>query len=332
MKTLLQLLLLVATLLPARAWASQRLCVYDPVGRVGDYFTLLQELAVDAAAWGVDLSLQPYTDEATATRDYGARQCDGVLATGVRLQGYNNFPTSIEAIGALPTYALLKEMIRTITTSDAASRKMVKGEHETVGIVPAGAVYFFVRDRQKDTVPELAGIRIATMDYDKASPMMVDRVGAVRVPADLHSIGPRFNNGDADACYVSAAVYKPFELWRGLEPRGGIVKLTLAQATLQLMVRSSAFPADFGARSRAWFLDHFDAALAPTLKAEAAIPARYWIPVAPAAEPEFDELFQAVRVQLRDAVGAYDPMMLSVMRKLRCHADPARSECAEQRE
>lgn len=319
-------------LLPRLGWsASHRLCVYDPVGRVGDYFGLLQKYSLEASTWGVDLELQPYTDEATATRDYEAGSCEGVLATGVRLQRFNNFPSSIEAIGALPTYVHLEDMIRTITTSDAASRKMVKGEHETVGIVPAGAVYFFVRDRNRDTVAELAGLRIATMDYDKASPKMVDRVGAVRVPADLHSIGPRFNNGDADACYVSAAVYQPFELWRGLDPSGGIVRLTLAQATLQLMVRSAGFPADFGARSRAWFLEHFDDALAPTRKAEASIPHKYWIDVPVSAMPDFEELFQGVRLQLRDS-GAYDPMMLTVMRKLRCHLESKRAECGEQKE
>jgi hypothetical protein len=311
--------------------ASHRICVYDPVGRVGDYFALLQDFSLEASTWGVAIELQPYTDEATAARDYEAGHCDGVLATGVRLQRLNNFPSTIEAIGALPTYPLLKEMIRTLATSEAASRKMLKGEHETVGIVPAGAVYFFVRDRRRDTVQELAGLRIATMDYDKASPAMVDRVGATRVPADLHSIGPRFNNGDADACYVSAAVYQPFELWRGLGTQGGIVRLTLAQATLQLMVRAPLYPAGFGARSRAWFLDQFDRALAPTLKAEAGIPAKSWIDLPASSMPDFDELFQSVRVQLRDA-GAYDPMMLSVMRKLRCHATPSRAECGEQRE
>ena len=30
------------------------------------------------------------------------------------------------------------------------------------------------------------------------------------VPADLGSLGPMFNNGDVDACYVSAPAYAPF--------------------------------------------------------------------------------------------------------------------------
>jgi hypothetical protein len=97
------------------------------------------------------------------------------------------------------------------------------------------------------------------------------------------------------------------------------------------MVRAPLYPAGFGARSRAWFLDQFDRALAPTLKAEAGIPAKSWIDLPASSMPDFDELFQSVRVQLRDA-GAYDPMMLSVMRKLRCHATPSRAECGEQRE
>lgn len=328
------LLSLLASLLPGVAWAeSRRVCVYDPVGRVGDYYRLLQDFAVEVATWGgVSLELVPYTDEETAARDYEAGQCDGVLATGVRLQRFNKFPSTIEAIGAVPDYGQLKEMVTTLTTSETASRKLVNGDQETVGFLPVGAALFFVRDRTRDSVPELAGLRIATMDYDKASPRMVDRVGAIRVPADLHSIGPKFNNGDVDACYVSAAVYQPFELWRGLEPKGGIVRLPLAQATLQLLVRRSRFPEGFGAHSRTWFLGRFDQALAVVKKAEAAIPAKYWIDLPPSAVPGFDALFQEVRIQLRDEVGAYDASMLTVMRKLRCRHDPTRAECGEQRE
>ena len=37
------------------------------------------------------------------------------------------------------------------------------------------------------------------MDYDKPSVVMVEKIGAIMVPADLGSIGPKFNNGDVDA-------------------------------------------------------------------------------------------------------------------------------------
>ena len=96
------------------------------------------------------------------------------------------------------------------------------------------------------SISDPEGKRIATMDYDKAAPVMVDRVGAIMVPADLGSIGPKFNNGDVDACYVSAPAYAPFELHRGLGANGGVIKYPIAQATLQLMVRHEKFPEAFG--------------------------------------------------------------------------------------
>lgn len=316
---------------PAAA-ETRSLCVYDPAGRSGDYFALMSKYATQASTWGVELEVKPYTDEETAAKDYEAGQCDGVVATGVRLQRFNRFSSSIEAIGGLPDYAQLKQMIGTLTGSASAAAMLSQDGNTTVGFVPIGAVYLFVRDRGVDTVQELAGKRIATMDYDKASLFMVDRVGAIVVPADLGSIGPKFNNGDVDACYVSAPAYRPFELNRGLGTKGGILKAPLAQATLQVMLRESRFPAGFVEKSRADLAARFDDALALITKAEADIPAQYWVEIPKDRLVEWDALFQGVRVQLRDDKKAYDGRMLKVMKQLRCAKDPARSECAETKE
>lgn len=320
---------LFATSPPAAAVGTE-ICVYDPGGRSGSAFKLMQDLATEAATWGAEVSLKPYTDEETAAKDYEAGACAGVVATGVRLQRFNRFPSTIEAVGALPTYDLLQGMVNTLAQYESAAAKLTSGEHQTVGFIPVGAVYLFVRDRQIDTVGELAGKRIATLDYDKPSVTMVNRVGAIMVPADLGSVGPKFNNGDVDACYASAPMYQPFELFRGLQPNGGIVRLPLAQATLQVMIRSESFPSGFGKQARTYLASRFDDAIAEVQQAEAAIPSAMWIDIDAAAVPGFEQMFQAVRIKLRDEVGAYDPSMLSAMRKLRCKKDPARGECAEQ--
>ena len=204
------------------AASAQSICVFDPAGKAGDYYRLLDQYALEASSWGVSLDVKVYTDEETAVKDYEAKQCDAVVATGVRLARFNNFPTSIEAIGALPTYPLLKSMVKTLATSGGAAKMMTKSGNATVGIIPIGAVYVLVRDRNIDTVEELAGKKIATMDYDKPSVVMVEKIGAIMVPADLGSIGPKFNNGDVDACYISAPAYQPFELWKGLGDKGGL--------------------------------------------------------------------------------------------------------------
>ncbi|MBX2798490.1 MAG: hypothetical protein KTR31_12490 [Myxococcales bacterium] len=223
-------------------------------------------------------------------------------------------------------------MVTTLATSKGAAGKLSQDGNTTIGFIPVGAVYLFVRDRNVDSVSELAGKRIATMDYDKASVFMVNRVGAIVVPADLGSIGPKFNNGDVDACYVSAPAFRPFELHRGLGSTGGVIKSPLAQATLQVMIRESRFPEGFVTKARADLLGRFDTAMRFIEKAEADVPSQYWVDVPPATEASWSELFQDVRVALRDERGAYDGAMLKVMKQLRCSANGSRSECAENRE
>lgn len=326
-RTLLLFALMLAAL-PARA---QTVCVYDPAGRSGDYFRMMEAFALEARAWGATIEPRPYTDEETAAKDYEAGACDGVLATGVRLQRFNRFPSTLEAMGAVPTYAILEQMITSLATYESAAARLTSGDHETVGFIPVGAVYLFVRDRGVDTVPELAGKRIATMDYDLAAPTMVERVGGIMVPADLGSIGPKFNNGDVDAAYMSAPGYQPFELWRGLESGGGVLRTPLAQATLQLLVRKSAFPEGFGSKARKHFAGRFDEALALVEKAEAGIEAKYWVDMPPERVAEWSRMFRDVRVTLREG-GAYDGTMLSALKTLRCSADRTRAECADNRE
>lgn len=325
-----RLLAAAALFLSTPAFAAD-VCVYDPAGKAGEFFRMMEEFALEASTWGTPVAVKAYTDEETATKDYEAGQCQGVVATGVRLQRFNRFPSTVEAMGALPDYGLLKELLSTVTNSDAAAKKLARDGHETVGFIPVGAVYLFVRDRNVDTVAELAGKRIATMDYDAAAPALVDKVGAIRVSADLGTIGPKFNNGAVDAAYISAPAYAPFEMQRGLGDNGGVIRSPLAQATLQVMVKQAAFGPDFGKKARGWFLGRFDTAVASVKKAEAGIPAKYWIDVPAERQKEWADMFLDVRVGLRDK-GSYDGMMLKVMRQLRCKADATLAECAEQRE
>lgn len=317
----------------AHAVESRVLCVYDPGGKSGDYYGIVSQFATAASSWGqVNVTLKAYTDEETAAKDYEAGQCDGVVATGVRLQRFNRFPSTIEAIGAVPNHAVLKQAILSLATYETAAARLKNGEHQTVGFLPVGAVYLFVRDRKMDSVAALAGKRIATLTYDKASPVMVKRVGAIVVDADLGSIGPKFNNGDVDAAYASAAGYRPFELWRGLEPKGGILKTPLAQATLQVMIRSSKFPEGFAAQARQDLAERIDAAFSIVNKAEASIPAKYWVEIPADTIRGWGEMFLGVRLKLRDEDKAYDANMLTALRKLRCGAEPSRAECSEKKE
>ena len=309
---------------------SSTLCVYDPGGGNGDIYNMMKDYKVAAKAWGVDFKMKPYTDEKTASEDFKAGQCKAVLMTGTRVRQYHRFSGSMEAMGALPTYPLLKKVTRTLSGKKAATL-MVNGDYEVAGVLPGGAIYLLVRDRKVDTVAELAGKRIATLEYDAASKKMVRHVGAAIVAADVGTFSGMFNNGSVDAAYAPATAYKALELYKGIGKKGGVIQYPLAQMTMQLLIRSKDFPADFGVKSRGHLAKQFGAALKMVKAAESSIPKKHWIQIPDADKARYDQMFLDVRVELRNK-GLYNGRMLKLLRKIRCKKDAARAECAEKRE
>ena len=116
--------LFIYAFLSSNTASAQNLCVYDPGGKAGDYYRLLEGYALEASAWGVSFDIQVYTDEFKVVKDYGMLVSDAVLATGARLQRFNSFPTTVEAIGALPEYSHLKYMVKTLSTSKGVASKI----------------------------------------------------------------------------------------------------------------------------------------------------------------------------------------------------------------
>jgi len=80
----------------------------------------------------------------------------------------------------------------------------------------------FVKDRTVDTVGELAGKRIAILDSDPAQTEMVTFVGASPVSTTIANMYSEFNNGSVDVTYGPAIMYEAMELYKGLEPKGGL--------------------------------------------------------------------------------------------------------------
>ena len=230
----------------------------------------------------------------------------------------------------MPSYDLLKQMVQSLSKYESAAKMMRNGDHETVGIIPVGAVYLFVRDRSLDSVQELAGKRIATMDYDKASPFMVKRIGAIVVPADLEVSVP--------SLITAMSMPATFRRRPMSRSRFGVGWSPMAAYSVcrshKPHFSSSCAPSvslPILARSHAHFASNFDRALGLVKKAEANIPGKYWIDMPADSLPGFEELFLGVRLELRDKIQAYDGRMLNVLRKLRCAKDRTRAECVEQK-
>ncbi len=312
--------------------AKHTMCVWDIAGQHGDAFNLIKDYKVAALQWGEDFTLKPYTDEKIAAEDFKAGQCDAVLVTGLRGRLFNSYTGSLDSIGSQPTYDTVRLALQAMSNPKMAD-KMKSGTYEVVGFAPMGAAYLFVNDRSIDTVGELSGKRISVLDFDKAQAKMVQNVGASPVASDITNFAGKFNNRSTDICPAPAMAYKALELYKGLEPNGGIVRYALAQLSLQMMIRSDKFAANpsFGQKSRDWFLANMERSMTLINKAEKEIDPKYWIEIPRADAIKYDELMRHSRIALRDD-GTYNPETLTLLRKVRCKLDSTRAECTEKLE
>jgi len=301
------------------------MCVFDLLGANGPTYAQVKDYKTAALAWGVELELKPYTSERVAAEDFKAGLCDAVSFTGIRARQFNAFSGSLDAIGAMPSYQHLKSVITTISAKKAA-KLMINDPYEVVGIFPGGAAYMFVNDRSIDTVGELAGKRIAILDSDPAQVEMVTFVGASPVGTSIANMFSKFNNGSVDITYGPGIVYEAMELYKGLEPNGGVIQFSLVQLTMQLLIRKPEFPADYGQKSREYVLGQFYQAMEIVQRYDKKIPEKLWISLPKTDKEGYLEVFRQSRIMLRDK-GIYNAKMLKLMRMLRCKKDPQQPEC-----
>lgn len=325
------ILTLLSTLFSIHAMGADKperlFCVFDPIGTRGPVYENMLDYQVSALDWGVKLKLKAYTNEAVVLADFKSGLCDAMGVTGTRIPAFNKFTGSIEAVGAIGSYANLRKLIGLISGPKAA-KFMTDKDYEVAGILPGGAVYVFVRDKKINSVEAAAGKRVATIEYDKASRKVVEKIGATMVPASVATFATRFNNGDVDITYAPAIAYKPFEMHKGLGENGGIYPFVLAQMNFQMVLHKSKFPKDFAQKSRTYAFANFDEAMMHIKKAEEQIPKKYWLTLPEDKSREYQEMFRQIRIELTKQ-GAYDNRMIKIMFKLRCRDNPNHYECSE---
>ncbi len=306
------LLAAAALTLPSVAAAgSLTMCVYDPGGAAGDAFQAAKKYQTAALQWGATLELKPYTSESVAAADFRNGKCDAAILTGVRSQQFSKAAYSIESMGVIPSYTALEASLGTLA-KEAAAKLMVAGDYEVAGVFPAGAVYLYINDRSVISLSALAGKKICTLDFDPSAKFMVEHIGAQVVPADVGTFASLFNNGSCDIAYAPATAYGPLELYKGLGDGGGIVKFPLSQLTLQVLIRSSAFPDGFGQTSRTWSAAEFQSVLELTTKAEADVDPKYWVEVPDGDSAKYVAMFKEVRTQLVSK-GVYDATVVKLL-------------------
>mgnify|MGYP006277774817 FL=1 len=301
-------------------------CVFDPVGANGPLFNLMQSARPMALENGVDLEMRAYTSEKIAAEEFRNGQCDSVLLTGTMARDFNRFTGTIEAMGALPGEEEMRMMMQVLSQENA--RKYLQTEkYEVVGVLPAGAINLYLDDRRIDSVEELQGKRIATLDHDKASITMVRHVGASVVGSSTSNFSGRFNNGSVDAAYAPAVAYEPLELYRGLGEQGAILDYNLAQMTFQILLRRDRFPEQYVTKVRDYAFSRVDEAYQIIEDAKSGIKDSYWMRPTKQERNEYDAMLRQVRQQLRDE-GEFDETALRLMKGIRCRVDGSRAECA----
>lgn len=312
--------------LSSAAHAKQTVCVFDLLGTGGDVYAMMKDYSLAAAKWGADIELKSYTDERIVAEDFKAGQCDAVSLTGLRGRQFNTFTGSIDSIGAITTYAQMRDVL-TLLSNTKMAPYMVSGAYEVVGVMPLGAGYLLVNDRAINNLSKVSGKKIAVLDYDKSQAKMVQKIGAQPVASDVINFAGKFNNGQVDIVAAPAVAIKPLELYKGLGTKGAIIRFPIVQITGNVIINPKKFPAGFGQKSREYVATQVDKAFKNIEKTEKDIPAKYWMDVLEADKPGYIKLMRESRISLA-AEGIYDKKMLSLLKRVRCKHDPASFECA----
>lgn len=315
--------------LPAQAANVDRtFCVFDIIGANGDIYNVMKDYKTAAVDWGVNVRLKPYTDEKIAAEDLKAGQCDAAVITGLRVRQFNSYAGSMEAIGAIPDYEQLQTVFQVLSSNnDSINQHLTSGNYTMGGMLPMGAAYLFVKDREINTVNKLSGKSISVMEYDPAQGQMAAKVGMSPVQSDITNFAGRFNNNSVDICFAPVVAYSALELYKGMQPDGGIIRYTLGQLTTQVVLRSDKFPEGFANESRSFLFGQFNRAMTVIKNAEKEVDPKWWIDIPPKDEARYDEMLREARVDMTQS-GIYNKDLMSLLRKVRCKYDGSRAECA----
>lgn len=118
---------------------AKTLCVFDLGGAAGDYYAFMKDYALAAQKWSVEINLKPYNKEDAAIADYKQGKCDAVSATSFSTREFNKFTGSINAVGAIPSNVVARNLLL-IMANPKLAPEMVENGHENIGIMPTSRI------------------------------------------------------------------------------------------------------------------------------------------------------------------------------------------------
>ncbi len=302
------------------------MCVFDFVGHDGPIHKAMKEFLPDYIRWGLDLEFKVYTDDRVASEEFKNGACDMLNLPDLRAREYNHFTGSIIAVGAIPTYQHL-EMILATLTKPAAAQLLRQGEYEVIGFSPIGAIYLYVNDKNITTPQDMASKRVTVLDNAPETEYLAKRLGMTPVSSSIMNALQKFNNKAVDVTGSPGLAFEPMELYKGLEPSGGIIEWPVLQVTMQLIARWEKLPTeDFAQKSREMYFARYHQEIKKIIESEERIPRKYMIEIDDKVKDSWNEIFRESRIALRDK-GVYHPKALTLFRKVRCQIDPKLAEC-----
>lgn len=305
---------------------STNMCLYDLIGQNGPMTSVMKDYQTQALNWGVHIEFKHYASDRLALEDFQSGHCDLVNLPGIRARSFNHFTGTLNAIGAIPDYQHLKLILNTLSSPKAA-KFMQQDKYEIAAIVPTGALFGFVIDKELSHPDKLSGKKITVLDNTPETKYLIEQTGLIPVPSTINNAIQKFNNHLVDITGAPAVAFELLEMHRGLEPDGGIINWPLHQSTMQLVIRKSKLPESFGQLSRSYVQQQLEHSFELLNTFEQNIPAKYWIAVNSDIKEKWSEKHRASRLHLRNQ-GIYDPTALTLFRKVRCKLTPSLTECS----
>ena len=323
---------------PAAQAAKQKVCVFDILGTAGDGYNSAKDYALEMQKFGADIELKAYIDERVAVEDFRTGQCDAVMATALRTRQFNPLTAALDSVGASTivrngkldmagSVEVVRKTVQTFSSPKAASL-MVNGNYEVGGIVPLGAAYAFVNDRAISNLEASSGKRVAAFDHDKAQAQLISRVGARPVAADVTNFGTMFNNGNVDVVMAPSIAFKPLELHKGMGSKGAVHRFPMTILTYQMIFKRDKFPEGYGQKSREVWFNRFDDVVEIIKRADATIPAKFWMDPSPVDAERYINLMRDGRIEMAEK-GFYDKKGLKIIKRIRCDVAPASADCSQ---
>ncbi|KYQ83920.1 RND transporter [Acinetobacter sp. NRRL B-65365] len=312
-----------------QASAATKICVFDLMGKSGEAYKAMEEWALVASAWQGEINLVSYQNEAMAEHDFEQGRCEGVYMTSMRARAYNKFAGSVDAIGAVPSYAIAQKAISFALDKRNQRRlisRVANQSYEVAGISQIGLAYIFVKDKRMNTIEQIRGKKFAVLGYDEAQKIVVRSLGGQAVLSDILDIAKKFNQGQADIMAAPAYAYKPLEIYKGLGTDGAIITFPAVNMTMDLIIRPKKFTTNFGQNSRQWFLNRLNTNFALIQRIEAELPAKYKINLSQEDKTRYQQILREARIDLTKR-GIYDATMMNVLKRARCTVDRTNFEC-----